>query len=85
MLDVPVVNAWLLGVSAAVCPAAVVLVAVELTLAVPKASLLAKLPLVMLTAPVLGLASPYKRFWLLACTVMGLGLMLKTPSVYVTV
>ena len=66
MLDVPVVNAWLLGVSAAVCPAAVVLVAVELTLAVPKASLLAKLPLVMLTAPVLGLASPYERLWLVA-------------------
>ena len=58
MLDVPVVKAWLLGVSAAVCPAAVVLFAVEATLAVPKASLLAKLPLVMLTAPVLGLASP---------------------------
>jgi hypothetical protein len=53
-----VVNAWLLGVSAAVCPAAVLVVAVELTLAAPKASLLAKLPLVMLTAPVLGLASP---------------------------
>ena len=58
MLDVPVVNAWLLGVSAAVCPAAVVLVAVELTLAVPKTSLLAKEPLVMLTAPALGLTSP---------------------------
>ena len=58
MLDHPVVKAWLLGVKAAVCPAAVVLVAVELTLAVPKASLLAKLPLVKLTAPVLGLASP---------------------------
>ena len=54
----PVVNAWLLGVSAAVCPAAVVLVAVELTLAVPKTSLLAKEPLVMLTAPAVGLASP---------------------------
>ena len=61
MLDVPVVKAWLLGVSAAVCPAAVVLFAVELTLAVPKASLLAKLPLVMLTAPILGLALPYTR------------------------
>jgi hypothetical protein len=36
----------------------VVVFAVELTLAVPKASLLAKLPLVRLTAPVLGLASP---------------------------
>ena len=58
MLDCPLVNTWLLGVSAAVCPAAVLVVAVELTLAVPKASLLAKLPLVMLTAPVLGLASP---------------------------
>ena len=52
------VNAWPLGVSAAVCPAAVVLVAVELIFAVPNASLLAKLPLVKLTAPVLGLASP---------------------------
>jgi len=81
LLDVPVVKAWLLGVSAAVCPAAVVLVAVELTLAAPKASLLAKLPLVMLTAPVLGLASPYKRLWLAACTVMGRGLMDSTPSV----
>ena len=58
MLDVPVVNAWVLGVSAAVCPAAVVLVAVELTLAVPSASLFANVPLVMLTDPVLGLASP---------------------------
>jgi hypothetical protein len=36
----------------------VLVVAVELTLAVPKASAFAKLPLVMLTAPVLGLASP---------------------------
>ena len=85
MLDVPVVKAWPLGVRAAVCPAAVVLVAVELTLAVPKASLLAKLPLVMLTAPVLGLASPYKRLWLVACTLMSLGVMLSKPSVYVTV
>ena len=58
LLVVPVVNAWLLGVSAAVCPAAVVLVAVELTLAVPSASLLAKVPLVRLTVPLLGLASP---------------------------
>jgi len=58
LLDCPLVNTWLLGVSVAVWPAAVVLVAVELTLAVPKASALAKLPLVMLTAPVLGLASP---------------------------
>jgi hypothetical protein len=48
-------------VSAAICPAAVVLVAVELTLAVPKASVLAKVPLVSVTAPVLGLASPDKR------------------------
>jgi hypothetical protein len=48
-------------VSAAVCPAAVVLVAVELTLAVPKASVLAKVPLVRVTSPVLGLASPDKR------------------------
>jgi len=53
-----VVNTRLLGVSAAVWPAAVVLVAVELTPAVPKASALANVPLVMLTAPVLGLASP---------------------------
>ena len=80
MLDVPVVNAWPLGVSAAVCPAAVVLVAVELTFAVPKASLLAKLPLVRLTAPVLGLASPYKRLWLAACTVIGRRVMVITPS-----
>ena len=58
MLACPVVNAWLLGVSAAVWPAAVVLVAVALTLAVPSASLFAKVPLVMLTDPVLGLASP---------------------------
>ena len=60
MLDCPVVNAWLLGVRAAVWPAAVLVVAVELTLAVPKASLLAKVPLVRLTAPEvgLGLASP---------------------------
>jgi len=58
LLDVPVVNTWLLGVSAALCPADVVLVATELTLARPKASALAKLPLVMLTAPVIGLASP---------------------------
>ena len=55
------VNAWPLGMSAAVCPAAVVVVAVELTLAVPKASVLAKVPLVRVTSPVLGLASPYKR------------------------
>ena len=48
------------------------MVAVELTLAVPKASLLAKLPLVILTAPVFGLASPYTRLWFVACTVMGL-------------
>ena len=61
MLDEPAVKVWPLGVSAAVCPAAVVLVAVELTLAVPRASMLAKEPLVKLTAPVLGLASPYKR------------------------
>ena len=54
----PVVNACALGVSAAVCPADVVLVAVELTLAVPSASLLAKVPLVRLTVPLLGLASP---------------------------
>ena len=81
MLDVPVVKAWLLGVSAAVCPAAVVLFAVELTLAVPKASALAKVPLVMLTAPELGLASPYKRLWFVACTVMGRRVMLITPSV----
>ena len=60
-------------------------VAVELTLAVPKASALAKLPLVMLTAPELGLASPYKRLWLVASTVMGRGVMLSKPSVYVTV
>jgi len=53
-----VVNTWLLGVSAAVWPAAVLVMAVELTLAVPKASALANVPLVMLTAPVLGLASP---------------------------
>ena len=58
LLDCPAVNACALGVSAAVCPAAVVLLAVELTLAVPKASLSAKVPLVMLTDPVLGLASP---------------------------
>ena len=58
MLDCPVAKAWALGVSAVVCPAAVVVVAVELTLAVPRASLLAKVPLVMLTAPVLGLVSP---------------------------
>ena len=58
MLDAPAVKVWPLGVSAAACPAAVVLVAVELTLAVPKASLFAKVPLVMLTDPVLGLASP---------------------------
>ena len=71
MLDCPVVNAWPLGVSAAVWPAAVLVVAVELTLAVPKASLLAKVPLVMLTAPEVGLVSPYKRLWLAAWTVMG--------------
>ena len=65
------VKAWLLGVRAAVWPAAVVVVAMELTLAVPKASLLAKLPLVMLTAPEVGLVSPYKRLWLAAWTVMG--------------
>ena len=75
------VNAWPLGVSAAVCPAAVVVVAVELTLAVPKASAFAKLPLVMLTAPEVGLASPYKRLWLAAWTVMGLRSMLSNPSV----
>ena len=80
MPAVPEVNNWFLGVSAAVCPAAVVLVAGELTLAMPKASALTKLPLVRLTAPVLGLASPYTRLWLAACTVMGLGLMLNTPS-----
>jgi len=58
LVDDPVVNAWPMGVSAAVCPAAVVFVAVELTLAVPKASVLAKVPLVRVTAPVLGLAAP---------------------------
>ena len=77
----PVVNAWPLGVSAAVCPAAVVVVAVELTLAVPKASVLAKVPLVRVTSPVLGLASPYKRLWLAACTVIGRRVMVITPSV----
>ena len=61
MLDEPAVKVWPLGESAAVCPAAVVLVAVELRLAVPKASLLTKVPLFKLTGPVLGLASPYKR------------------------
>lgn len=81
MLDWPVVNAWLRGVSAAVCPAAVVLVALELTLAVPKASLLAKVPLVRVTAPMLGLASPYKRLWFAACTVIGRRVMVITPSV----
>ena len=81
MLACPVVKAWLLGVSAAVCPAAVVLFAVELTMAMPKASALAKEPLVKLTAPVLGLASPYKRFWFAACTVIGRRVMVITPSV----
>ena len=75
------VNAWPLGVSAAVCPAAVVVVAVELTLAVPKASVLAKVPLVRVTSPVLGLASPDKRLWLAACTVIGRRVMVITPSV----
>jgi len=80
LLACPVVNAWALGVSAAVSPAAVVLVAVELTLAVPKASVLAKVPLVRVTSPVLGLASPDKRLWFAACTVMGRWVMLSTPS-----
>ena len=81
MPDCPLVNTWPLGVSAAVWPAAVVLVAVEPTLAVPKASALANVPLVMLTAPVLGLASPYMRLWLAACTVIGRRVMVITPSV----
>jgi hypothetical protein len=63
----------------------VVVVAMELTRTVPNASLLTKVPLVKLTEPVLGLASPYMRLWLFACTVMGRGVMLITPSVYVTV
>jgi hypothetical protein len=47
-----------LGVSGAVCPAAVVLVAVELTEAVPKVSVLAMEPLVKVTLPDVGLALP---------------------------
>ena len=58
MLAVPVLKVWLLGVNAAVWPAAVVLVAVELTLAVLNASLLASVPLVSVTVSVLGLALP---------------------------
>ena len=81
MLACPVVNAWPLGVSAGVSPAAVELVAVELTLAVPKASVLAKVPLARVTSPMLGLASPYKRLWLAACTVIGRRVMVITPSV----
>jgi hypothetical protein len=81
LLDCPLVNTWLLGVSAAVWPAAVVMVAVELTPAVPKASALANVPLVRLTAPVLGLASPYMRLWLAACTLIGRREMVITPSV----
>ena len=44
--------------SAAVCPAAVVLVAEELTVAVLKVLLLTKLPLVTVTVPLVGLALP---------------------------
>ena len=58
MPAVPVLKVWLLGVNAAVWPAAVVLVAVELTLAVLNASLLASVPLVSVTVSVLGLALP---------------------------
>ena len=58
MPAVPLEKVCALGVSAAVCPAAVVLVAVELRLAVLSASLLARVPPVRVTAPEVGLALP---------------------------